>query len=85
MGGIRGDHLADDKPVEQHPDRGEVLLDARLFETAAHRFDVGRDMHRLDVDQLREAARVALGEDAPAGAVVGFAGVRIFDGDREEL
>ena len=42
-------------------------------------------MHRLDVDQLPEAARVAPGEEAPAGAVVGFAGAGVIDSDGEEL
>ena len=30
--GLMRDDLADDEPVEQHADRGEVLLDGRLFE-----------------------------------------------------
>jgi hypothetical protein len=30
MGRIGGQDLADDEPVEQHADRGKVLLDGRL-------------------------------------------------------
>ena len=85
MGGIRSDEVPDNEPAEQHADRGEVLLDARLFEAVAHRLDVGRDVHRLDVDKLLEAARVAPGKEAPARPVVGFARVGVLYGDREEL
>src|ERR1700675_4308419 len=42
-GGIDRENLADDEPVEQHPDRGEMLLDGRLFELARHRLGVGPD------------------------------------------
>jgi len=44
-----------------------------------------RDEHRLDDDQLFEAARVAPGEEAPAGAVVGSAGAGVIDSDGEKL
>ena len=43
--------LAGDEPVEQHADRGEVLLDGRLLEFAEPA-DIGRDVDRLDIDQL---------------------------------
>jgi len=43
MGGIDGDHLTDDEPVEQHADGGEELFDGRLFEILTHGLDVGRD------------------------------------------
>ena len=49
---IGRDDLAGDEPVEQHADRGEVLLDGRLLEAFPEATDIGRDMHRLDIDQL---------------------------------
>ena len=53
--GLIATHLADDEPVEQHADRSKVLLDGRLLKILAERADVGRDMHRLDRDELIEA------------------------------
>jgi hypothetical protein len=50
-------------------DRGEVLLDGRLFEFLAEVFDVRADMNRLDVRQ-RQAAAVAPGEEQSASALV---------------
>ena len=46
--GIDREHLADDQPVEQHADRGQVLLDGRLLKILAERADIGGHMHRLD-------------------------------------
>ena len=40
VGGIDREDLADDEPVEQHADRGEVLLDGRLLELAADRLRI---------------------------------------------
>ena len=85
MGGIGCDDLADDQPVEQHADGGEVLLDGRLLEVLAERLDVGRDMHRLDVGELAELVALAPGEEAPAGVEVGRAGVLVVDRDGEEF
>jgi hypothetical protein len=48
---VGGDDLAHDQPVEQHADRGEVWLDRWFFEAALHRFNVGRDVQRLDVGE----------------------------------
>ena len=48
--------------------------------------DVGRDMHRLDIDQLVDIlAPIAPGEEAPAGVKVRVARVRVVDGDGEEF
>jgi hypothetical protein len=72
MRGIDRNDLADDEPVEQHPDRSEVLLDRRLLKILAERPDVGRDMHRLDRDQLIEAFAFAPGEEPAARAEIGL-------------
>jgi hypothetical protein len=44
--------LADDQPVEQHADRGQVQLNGRLGVRGLQRLDVGRDMDRLDFGEL---------------------------------
>ena len=80
-----GDDLADDQPVEQHADRGEVLLDGRLLKILAERTDIGRDVHGLDRHELIEAPGVAPGEEAPAGVEIGRAGIRVLDRDGEEF
>ena len=54
MGRIGRDDLAGDQPVEQHADRGEVLLDRRLLEILGHRLDIGGDMQRLDIGDLAD-------------------------------
>ena len=82
VGGIDRDNLPDDEIVEQHADRGEMLLDDRLLEFSRHRLDIGPDMDRLDRGQLVEAVGVAPGEEALTGALVRGAGVVV--GDRAE-
>ncbi len=48
--------------------------------------DVGRDMHRLDIDQLVDIlAPIAPGEEAPAGVKVRAARIRVVDRDGEEF
>lgn len=46
---------------------------------------MGRHMNRLDVDELANASVVAPSKELPVGPHVGFARVRIADGDGEEL
>ena len=59
VGGVDGEDLADDQPVEQHADGGQVLLDGRLLKVLAERLDLGGDVHRLDVgDRGRPVAPV---------------------------
>ena len=70
VGGIDRENLPDDEIIEQHPDRGEMLLDGRLFELARHRLDIGPDMDRLDRGELVEAIGVAPGEEVLAGALI---------------
>jgi hypothetical protein len=58
--------LADDQPIEQHPHRGQVLLNCRpgrdaLFHSRTaggrdlERFDIRRDMEGLDIDERADA------------------------------
>jgi hypothetical protein len=46
---VGGDDLTGYKPVEEHGDRGEGLLDAGLCHRAAELLDVSGHMDRLDV------------------------------------
>ena len=84
MGGVVRHDLADDQPVEQHPDRGELLLDRGRGVRAAQLLDPGGDMDRPDRRQA-QAHLPAPGEEAPGGAGVGGAGVRVADPGGEEL
>jgi hypothetical protein len=77
-----GENLPDDEIIEQHADRGEMLLDGRLFEFARHRLDPGPDMDRLDRGQLVETVGVAPAEEVLTGALIRRAGVVV--GDRAE-
>ena len=66
MRGIEGDDLADDEPVGQHADRGQVLLDGRLLMRRADRFQIRADVERLDLDEIGDAPGVAPGEEVRA-------------------
>jgi Periplasmic binding proteins and sugar binding domain of LacI family len=74
---IGRDNLADDEPVEQHADRGEVLLDRRLLEILPKPFDIGGDLQRLDVGDLADRMMVAPGEEPR------HAGIFVADGGGE--
>ena len=82
---IDREHLADDQPVEQHAHGGEVLLDGRLGGGFLQRLDIGRDMQRLDIDQLGDAALFEPGEERAARPVIGHAGVLVADRGGEEF
>jgi hypothetical protein len=43
------------EPVEQHADCRKVLLDGRLGGCGLQRFDIGGDMHGIDVGELADA------------------------------
>ena len=82
--GVEGQDLADDEPVEEHPERREMLLDARGRERPGKLLDVGRDHHRLDLVEGEAPVLTPLSE-APDGCEVGEAGVRVPDVGGEEL
>ena len=82
--GVERQHLADDEPVEEHPERREVLLHARRRERAGELLDVGRDHHGLDLVEREASALAPLGE-AAHGREVGEARVGIPDVGGEEL
>ena len=82
---VDGEDLADDQPVEQHADRGEVLLDGRLGGRGLQRLDIGGDVDRLDVDELDDAVLLEPGEEMAGGPVIGHPGVLVADVGGEEF
>ena len=76
-GGVAADHLADHEPVEQHADRGEVLLDRGLRVGFAELLDVGGDVHRLEAAELAQAPLLAPAEELarpPGRRLAGYSG-----------
>ena len=63
-----GKNLADDQPVEQNADRGEVLLDGRCAVAATENLYVGREVmrahrsERLDVLDVEPGKKRADGD-----------------------
>ncbi len=49
LGRVEGDHLAGDQPIEQHPDRGQVLLHGGLGARLPELLDIGGHMNGLDL------------------------------------
>src|SRR5665213_1689868 len=82
---VGGDDLTGDQPVEQHAYGGEVLLHRWLFEAALHRFDVGRDVQRLDIGELADLVLVAPVKEPDAGPVIRHARVLVADRRGEEF
>ena len=64
-----------DEPVEQHADRGEVLLDGRGAVAAAENLDIGGDVMRAHRRKRRDALGIEPGEERAHGDGVGGAGV----------
>ena len=82
--GIVGEDLADDEPVEEHPQRREVLLDGRGRARGRELLDVRRDHHGLHLVEGEASALAPLRESAD-GREVGVSGVRVADMGGEEL
>jgi hypothetical protein len=74
-----------DQPATEHADGGEVQLHRRRRELLAELLDVGRHVHRLEVDELGEAVQLAPGREPRHRPDVRLAGVGIADLRREEL
>ena len=82
--GVGGEDLADDEPVEEHPERREMLLDGCWRARAGELLDVGRDHHGLDLDEGKDSVLAPPGE-ASGGREVGETCVRVPDVDGEVL
>jgi hypothetical protein len=96
MGRVDCQDLADDKPVEQHADRSQVLLDGRpgrgaLFHCGIagvghlQRLDIRSDMERLDIDEPADAVLLEPGEERAHGPVIGHARVVVVDRGGEKI
>ena len=82
--GVEGQDLADDEPVEEHPECREVLFDGRGRQLPRELLDVGRDRHGLDLVEGEVSALAPLGE-APNGREVREARVPVPNVGGEEL
>lgn len=85
VGGVGRENATGHEPIEQHPERSQVLLHGRLLIGALQSLDIGRHMQRLDGDQFAELMLVAPGEEPAHGPIIGHAGVRVADGGGEEF
>jgi hypothetical protein len=78
------DDLAKHKPVEEHPNGGQVLLDGRFRVRFGQILDVGCGSDRFDQNQRKMAPLTPCTELAD-GARVGGTGVLVADIGGEEL
>ena len=81
--GLSVDDLADDEPVEEHADGGEVLLDRGLGVAVLELLDVPGDGHRFDRLEIRVALALAPGKKRDGVAEVRAAGMRVLNVDGE--
>ena len=82
---IGGQDLADDQPVKEHPQGGQVLLDRRFGLSLQLQLDEGRHMDRLDLGEIHDAVLGAEGGELPDRLHVGVSGVGIADVRAEEV
>jgi hypothetical protein len=82
---IDGEDLADDQPVEQHADRGQVLFHRGLRGRHLKRLYIGGDVNRLDIVELANAVLLDPGEEVAHGPVIGHPGVFVADLGGEKL
>jgi hypothetical protein len=82
---IDGQDAAAHKPVEDHANGSQVLLDGRLFEILAERLDISRHVQRFDLGQLSKLVVLTPGEE-PANCVdIGNPSIPVPDRGGEEL
>jgi hypothetical protein len=78
--------MAGDQPVEQMAQRRELLLDALGLVGLGLDLDPGRDVQRLDVEQVLDPGLgLDLIEEITDGAQIRLARVAVADPRREEL
>jgi hypothetical protein len=77
--------VAGHKPVEQHPQRGEVLLDGGRGKLRLQVLDEGGDVEGLHVGELGDAAAVAPFREAAGCVQVRLARVVVVDLCGEEF
>ena len=83
--GVGGHDLTQDKPIEEHADGGELYFDRRRRDPLLQFFDIGRDVDRLHVAEMIEAARFAPGGEVAGGSGVCFPCIGVPDIGGEEF
>lgn len=81
--GVRRNYLADDQPIEEHSDCGEVLLHGRYG--AGVLFNVGGDHDRLDLLKVANATCLAPVKELGDGRGVRGVGIPVADVGCKEL
>jgi hypothetical protein len=76
MGRVDVDYMAAHEPVEQHADRGQMLLDGRRRDLGLKILDEGGDMERLHRREFLDALAGAPDSEAPRGVHIGPAAMR---------
>ncbi len=77
--GVGGHDLTKDKPIEEHADGGELHFDRRRRDPLLQFFDIGRDVDRLHVAEMIEAAGFAPCGEVPGGLGLGFPCIGVPD------
>ena len=85
MGRVHVDDVAGHQPVEEHAERGQVLLDRRRRELALQILDEGGDVERLHVGEFVDALLRAPSGEAARGVHIGLAGMVVVDLGGEEF
>ena len=84
-GRIAANHLANNQPIIEHPDRRQVLLDAWRRACLTEILDVAGDMHRLDGIKTPQPSLLAPAEEFRHRPGIGSPGIGIADIGGEEL
>lgn len=61
MGRVDLHYVPDHQPIEEHPDRGEVLFDGQLRVRAAELLDIRRNVHRRHAGEISQTSLFTLG------------------------
>ena len=85
MGRISVDNMSRHQPVEEHANRGQVLLDRRRREFVLQVVDEGGDMERLDLGELVNFFGCAPFGETTGGVDIGSSRMRVVDLRREKL
>ena len=85
VGRVGGQDLADHHLVEEHPQRGQPLFHGGLGPLPELVFDEGRDVDRLDLGEILNAAYSAERGELPDGFQVRAAGILVADVGAEEV
>ena len=85
VGRIHLKHMAEHQPVEQHAERGQVLLDCGRRELALELLDECGHVEGLDGGEFPDAAPLALCREAARGIHVRLARVVVVDLGGEEF